>query len=153
MQSLLTAIVTWLSLNYGLPASFEHPRVEIVPPMQIAALRYGGVPKDRALQVAGTRNPEARAGQDVVAVYDDARHTIYLPEGWSGRNAAETSVLVHEMVHHLQNLAGLKHECPQAREKLAYEAQDQWLKRFGQDLETAFEIDKMTLLVRTRCFH
>jgi hypothetical protein len=152
MQSLLAVIVTWLSISYGLPASHDYPHVKIVPPAKIAALRYGGSMKDRPLEVASA-NPEARAGQDLVAVYDDASRTIYLPEGWSGKSAAETSVLVHEMVHHLQNLAGLKHECPQAREKLAYEAQDQWLKRFGEDLETAFEIDGMTRLVRTRCFH
>ena len=152
MQSLLTVIVTWLSISHGLPANYDHPRVEIVPPVKIAALRYGPLLPDRAQQVAAAGNPQVRAGHDVVAVYDDARRTVYLPEGWSGKSAAETSVLVHEMVHHLQNAAGLKYECPQAREKLAYEAQDQWLKLFGQDLESAFEIDKMTLLVRTRCF-
>jgi hypothetical protein len=152
MESLLAVIVTWLSISYGLPASQDYPHVEIVPSAKIAALRYGGLMKDRPLEVASA-NPEARAGQDLVAVYDDASRTIYLPEGWSGKSAAETSVLVHEMVHHLQNLAGLKHECPEAREKLAYEAQDQWLKQFGEDLETAFEIDGMTRLVRTRCFH
>src|SRR5258707_15291269 len=42
---------------------------------------------------------------------------------------------VHGMVHHLQNLANLKFECPMAREKLAYLAQDKWLGRFGTSLE------------------
>jgi hypothetical protein len=60
---------------------------------------------------------------------------------------------VHEMVHHLQNVGGLKYPCPDAREKPAYLAQDRWLRRFGLDLETAFGIDLFTVLVRSACFH
>jgi hypothetical protein len=151
VQTLLTIVVTWLSISFGLPATDDHPRVEIVPHAKIAALRHGGLVS--ATHVATVSNPAGVSGQDLVAVYDDTRRTIYLPEGWTGETPAEVSVLVHEMVHHLQNLAGLKYDCPQAREKLAYEAQNRWLKLFGEDLETAFEIDGMTLLVRTRCFH
>ena len=55
------------------------------------------------------------------------------------------------MVHHLQNAAGLKYECPQAREQQAYAAQQRWLGLFGSDLRKEFELDAMTLLVRTRC--
>ena len=51
---------------------------------------------------------------------------------------AELSILVHEMVHHFQNMLGLKYECPQAREALAYRAQDQWLGLFGRDLGDGF---------------
>jgi hypothetical protein len=55
------------------------------------------------------------------------------------------------MVHHAQNLAGAKFECPQAREKLAYEAQGRWLEQKGSDLAQAFGIDGFTLLVLTNC--
>jgi Mlc titration factor MtfA (ptsG expression regulator) len=61
------------------------------------------------------------------------------------------SVLVHEMVHHLQNMAGTTYGCPAAREKLAYAAQQKWLAQAGQDFFEAFETDPMTLLVRTSC--
>ncbi len=63
----------------------------------------------------------------------------------------EVSILVHEMVHHAQNLAGMKAECPQARERMAYEAQQRWLSRFGVDMAEAFGIDGFTLLVFTSC--
>ena len=89
--------------------------------------------------------------RDTVAIYDDANRTIYLPLTWRGGTAAELSVLVHEMVHHLQNVGGIRYECPAAREELAYRAQDKWLGLFGQDLERAFEIDKFTLKVSTSC--
>ena len=89
---------------------------------------------------------------DVVAVYVDATSTIYLPKGWRGETAAELSVLVHEMVHHLQSRGQLKFECPRAREKLAYEAQERWLNLFGRDLLRDFEIDPFTRLVLTSCY-
>ena len=47
MNTLLTAIVTWLSINFGLPAVHEHPGIELVPTMRVAALRYRGLVSDR----------------------------------------------------------------------------------------------------------
>lgn len=143
MNELLTVMVTWLSINFGLPAIYEHPQVEIVSATKITALRYRGL---ISVDMSQSR-------QDIVAVYDDASRTIYLPVGWTGKTPAETSTLLHEMVHHLQNVAQIKHECPEAREKLAYVAQQRWLERFGLSLEKEFKIDPLTLLVRTGCIH
>jgi hypothetical protein len=45
----------------------------------------------------------------------------------------------------------MKYECPQAREKVAYMAQERWLGLFGRSLEQDFELDGFSLLVKTRC--
>jgi hypothetical protein len=76
---------------------------------------------------------------------------VYLPEGWSGATPAEVSMLVHEMVHHLQNVGNIKYECASAREKPAYLAQDQWLHDFGKNLATEFEVDMFTIVVKSAC--
>ena len=89
--------------------------------------------------------------RDTVALYEDNNRTIYLREDWTGSTAAEISVLVHEMVHHLQNLAGEKFECAQAREKPAYAAQKKWLEMAGLDFFQEFETDPVTLMLRTVC--
>jgi len=155
METLLTAIVTWLSIGFGLPVNYDHPRVEFVSPATMNAVQFRGrVP----LHSHGARGAESQPGhqtspREVEALYDDASHTIYLPEGWSGKTPAEVSVLVHEMVHYLQNVAGLKFECPQARERLAYAAQNQWLARSGRNLMDEFELDGLTVLLRTKCMH
>ena len=94
---------------------------------------------------------QAAHQRDVVAVYNDRTQTIVLDEAWTGATPAELSVLVHEMVHHLQNLAQLRYECSAAREKPAYLAQDQWLKLYGLDLEKEFEIDKFTIVASSAC--
>jgi hypothetical protein len=47
--------------------------------------------------------------------------------------------------------AGAAYQCPAEREKLAYEAQDNWLHLFGRNLEAEFEINGLALLVSTSC--
>ena len=155
MHALLTVLVTWLSVNYGLPSAPEHPRIELVPPARMAAVRYSrlqGAMPDRVATEAGKSAP-SELGRDVFAIYDDRSRTIYLPEGWTGATPAEVSVLVHELVHHLQNVAGLQYDCSAAREKPAYSAQARWLELFGTSLADEFDIDAMTILVRTSCLH
>jgi hypothetical protein len=148
-HALLAAIETWLAVQFDLPRAQMHPRIELVPATKIAALRYRGLVPNTGTETAP--GVQAASERDVVAVYSDAAHTIYLPEGWTGSTAAEVSVLVHEMVHHLQNAGRMKYECPQAREKVAYMAQERWLGLFGRSLEQDFELDGFSLLVKTRC--
>ena len=148
----LSMIATWLSINFDLPAIHDLPRVELVPAARLASLRYKGLLPDQWRE-NNVNDPAARADfqREVVAVYNNSTKTIFLSESWTGSTPAEQSVLVHEMVHHLQNLGKFKYECPQAREKLAYEAQNEWLKLYALDLEKEFEIDMMTLLIRSAC--
>ncbi len=151
-QALLTEIATWLSANFELPVMREYPRVEFVSTMKLAALRYQNLLPDRTDEI-GVNEPPMQASQlpDIVGAYHDKTKTIYLADTWTGTTVAELSILVHEMVHHMQNLAELKYECAGAREKPAYIAQEEWLKRYGLDLERAFEIDKFTLFIKSSC--
>jgi hypothetical protein len=137
MTALLTAIVTWLSVHFELPATFEHPEVIRLPRVEIAKLRNDTAP--------------LTATSSVVAAYDDEANVILIPKDWSGRTPADLSILVHEMVHHLQNKAGRTYHCPSAREALAYAAQAKWLGQFGSSLEHDFNIDSLTLKVLTGC--
>jgi hypothetical protein len=151
-DGVLSAISEWLSTNFPLPASAVTPYIELVSPARMTALRYKSMlPVLESAGDAGSAGP-AGSGRDVVAVYDDDKEFIYLPVGWSGKSPGEMSILVHEMVHHLQNQGKLKYNCPQEREKLAYAAQSHWLIEFGTSLEEEFGIDPFSLLVKINCF-
>jgi hypothetical protein len=152
-QALLTAIETWLSVEFDLPIVSEHPRLILVSPAEIAALRFKGLLSNLRARIAPNDPGISSAQGDTVAVYDDATQSIYLPESWTGGTAAELSILVHEMVHHFQNVLALKHECPQEREKLAYLAQERWLGLFGHSLADDFALDPFSLFVKTACFY
>jgi hypothetical protein len=151
-QALLAEIEAWLSSEFDLPTIREHPHLKFVLADKMAELRFRNLLPDPGAGIA-TNDPTASAQGDTVAIYQDATRTIYLPEGWTGNTAAEVSILVHEMVHHFQKVLGLKHECPQEREKLAYLAQDHWLRRSGHSLADDFMLDPFSVLVKTACFY
>jgi uncharacterized protein DUF6647 len=142
MEGLLTAIVLWLSSNFTLPANFDHPRVEFVSATEMAAL----LPKDEQSSIASIQSTS-----EILSLYNNETKTIFLLDGWQGKTPAELSIVVHEMVHHLQNVGQLKFACPQEREELAYLAQERWLKLFGRDLLRDFQMDSFTILVKSRC--
>jgi hypothetical protein len=151
-QRSVQAIAAWLSAEFGVVGFDQYPRIEFVPPEQMAMLRYAGSPRASAQNKLSTTELAALS-RDTVAIYVDAERAIYLSTTWTGNSPADLSVLVHEMVHHLQNLAGEKFECPQEREKIAYAAQERWLLRFGHSLEADFELDGFSLLAKTRCLY
>ncbi len=77
---------------------------------------------------------------------DDDRKVILLPADRTGSAPEELSILVHEMVHHLQNAAGIQFVCLEWPEKLACVAQDRWLATSGRSLEISFGINLETVL-------
>ena len=137
MNILLAVIMTWLTANFDLPPALDQPDVKFVSQQQLSAVRYGAMASINA--------------SELVAVYDDRTRTIFLTNDWTGGSPAEVSVVVHELVHHLQNAGKLIYNCPGAREELAYAAQEKWLGLFGKSLRSEFEMDRMTLFVRTSC--
>ena len=148
-HALLRAIVIWLADNFGLPRSDDLPEVKRETASRIMALHYNGSLSDGPQFLRGAPADL----RPVIATYDSLSRTIYLPEDWAGRTPAEFSILVHEMVHHLQRLARGKQECAEASETLAFDAQDKWLRLFGSDLETEFQIDGFTRVVAALCIH
>jgi hypothetical protein len=137
LEVLGSAVAAWVAGEMGLPLPDPLPGIAFLDAEGMST-RYGGE--------AGT--PPAF---EVVALYDDLDRTIFLPEGWTGETPAELSVLVHEMAHHLQNLSGRVYECMAAREAEAFGLQDRWLALYGRDITAEFELDRLTLLVLTRC--
>lgn len=153
MTALLAAIAMWLSANFDLPPTQDHPQIEFIAESEIVFIRYRAFTPERRREVAAALgNMEDNSKRrTTVSIYDDKARTIYLPANWNGTTPADLSVLVHEMVHHMQNVGDLRYECAGAREKLAYEAQEKWLGLFGRDLGGEFDLDPFTLKVSTSC--
>lgn len=135
-HSSLDPVVTWLSNVLKLPAIYELPRVEY------AQVKLAAAPGDGGL-ASRLRIPSR---------YDDAKRTIYLSGDWNGKAPESVSLLIHEMTHHLQNIAKIPYPCPQWRDKLAYVAQERWLAAYGRSLEKDFGIDPLTYLLSTECY-
>jgi hypothetical protein len=135
-QSELTSLITWVSNTMDLPAIYDLPRIERASKLKLATIE-----PSEFLSLPGS-----------VSSYDGMKRTIYLSEAWTGETPADLSVLVYQVARHLQNVSGRKFKCPQWREKLAYIAQEQWLMRYGRNLEEDFGIDPETYLFKTECY-
>jgi hypothetical protein len=140
VDALALVVAAWISHETGLPMPAAMPRIIKLDRADLS-MRFRG-------ETAGRTTDGV---SEVVALYDQARRTILLPEGWTGATPAETSILVHEMVHHMQTAAGLRYSCPGEREALAFRAQANWLARFGESLERSFGINDMFLKLATIC--
>lgn len=139
---LLEAIAIWVGAKLDQPVPASLPRLVFKPDDQIAALRF----KQHASEII---HPQIQP--DIKSIYNSAEKAIYLPSSWNGATAADLSVLVHELVHHFQEVHQTKFECDAQREAKAFELQEKWLRLFGFSLEEEFQIDPFTLLVRTSC--
>ena len=102
-EGLLDEIVTWLSSNFDLPAIKDHPAIELASTTKLATMQAEDSARWQGLtQAEGIDQSTQRR---VVALYNVKSKTIFLPDDWIGKSPADQSVLVHEMVHHLQNVA------------------------------------------------
>src|SRR5262245_31978636 len=100
-EAFVQEVLAWLSGNFDLPSIKAAPAIAFASKERLSAMR-----KDGGLASADVRNGPAlsseAADDRVVALYDRSSETILLPLGWTGATLAEQSVLVHELVHHLQ---------------------------------------------------
>ena len=144
-ESLLTALVTWISGNSDIPADYHLPRIVPMSSRAMTDLVYQRLPTD--LQQATSIDQMRK----VISLYSAAAKTIYLQRDWTGRTPAELSMLVHEMVHHLQKLNQTTFACTAAEEKSPYEIQEKWLDMFGLSLSSEFGLDQTTVVLTTAC--
>jgi hypothetical protein len=143
VEALAAAVAAWLRAEFGIDAPRRLPRIAFAEPEGLAALY-----RRRGDGAHGAGAP-GRAG--VLALYDQRRETILLPAGWTAASPAEVSILVHEMMHHLQHTARQPYGCAVEREAQAYEAQGRWLALFGEELEGALGIDPLFLRLLRVC--
>jgi len=123
MQTLLIALMVWINANLGYTVELTPPNVEYKTYYQLHTLAYAGeVPFDSVKPV-------------IQALYIEETETIYLPVGFVPKAPEQLAVLVHELVHHIQNLSGKKFKCKAAQELDAYDLQDKFLKTMGMKIE------------------
>jgi hypothetical protein len=139
LDALIAAVAAWAAERMGLPLPAALPLILLRTPEEMARLR-----------VAGTPAFHGAAGRPL-AFYARDGAAILLPSGWTGRDAVEVSVLVHEIVHHLQATSGRPGACPAAAEAEAFAVQADWLRLFGGDLERDLGIDGLYLRLLGAC--
>lgn len=120
-----------------LPVPYDNlPAIHFAPPDAINRLVYGDREHD---------------GTTVLAAYHSSSQTIFLSDDWTGDEVVDRSILLHELIHHMQAAAGLEYSCSGLRERVAYEAQRKFLESQDVDIFEALGIDRLFYAVVTNC--
>lgn len=86
---------------------------------------------------------------EVIAAYDSG--VIFLREGYQPDSHRQISVLLHELVHHLQHIGAVQYPCRTAAEGPAYRVQEAWLRAHGKDPQKEGVPNDFTKLFITSC--
>jgi hypothetical protein len=135
---LMRALMTWASPRLGLPVPDQLPTI---------------VRKDhcglQAIARPGQDCPEP--GNGVLALYGSG--VIWMNNDWSADSLKDVSILLHELVHHMQHHAEVpKTPCAQeAWEKPAYDAQFAFLEAAGVDPYEIIGINPLMLIFVINC--
>ena len=136
METIASALLAWLIAKTGLAAPD-------VPPIML-------VPKHRLVEIAYGANPPPLAA--VSGLYDTKTSTIYLLDNWDGSQLLDRSELVHELVHHLQNVNKVPAPCFAAHERQAIHLQLEWLREQGvKDPYEFLNINELYVLLVSGC--
>ncbi len=133
MKEILTALMIWLGANTPFSTDFDLPNVVFLPQEQMEQMFYGD----------NEYEPDQLHG-----MYNKDLDTIYLADDWDRRDAWDMGVLVHEMVHYLQDMNGMTFNCSQEMEKMAWPIQQFYLKKkHNYD----WDYDKLWFLMVSNC--
>lgn len=158
MEQLLAGLLLWITQN----SSFEYeqemgfPQVQQVTQIQLAKIYIGDNKKDNInkrsqgyLSEADKQNMYKNLAENLEAVYDSEENIIYLGKKVDVNTPYGHSVLVHELIHFLQNKNNYHAtaECHNALEKDAYFIQEDFMKQ--HQLVPPF--NRFTVLVRSMC--
>ena len=113
MKEILTALMIWLGANTPFNTNHDIPSILFVTQAQMEEMFYKGTNK----------MPNTLHG-----LYDKESDTIILSDQWDRRKAWDMGVLLHEMVHYLQDQNNMKFRCPAEMEKDAWPIQQKYLK-------------------------
>ena len=129
MEIIVALLIEWLALNTEVDM-YSFPHVEVVPHSQI--IEMSGV------HAQGLYNWEEKK------VFISSRVDLSTIQG--------VSVILHELVHHHQNVTGLlaSYECTNQSEVMAYEIQKQFLTSMNASL--MLEHDPAHIALASKCF-
>lgn len=132
MDALVAVLIAWIVAKTGLTPA-EAPRIVQVPTAQMVEM------------TAGTAQPQA--------IYKPEQRTIYLRDNWTPDTLLNRAVLVHELVHYLQDTNNVKAPCERAHEAQSYSLELDWLREQGVEDPYAFlETNQLAIILRSTCF-
>jgi len=94
-------------------------------------------------------NAKDTAWPDVQAIYNHNSREIYLKNTFQWSDHNQSHIIVHELVHYMQDINGVLSDIPACSEKLAYDIQHKWMDETG--VEATRSNDLFLVMIYSRC--
>ena len=135
MKEILTALMIWLGANTPLDTNHDIPKILFLSQDKMEKLYY-------------VQEQESNPNNKLHGLYDTDKDTILLLDTWDRRKPWDMGVLVHEMVHYLQDVNGIEFSCVNEMERDAWPIQKKYLKEM-HDFE--WNYDELWYFVISTC--
>ena len=113
MKAIIAAMLLWIGANTGYNVDLPQPTI-----IQL---------DQDALEYAYTRGRGMSKSVELHGFYDSPTDTIYLPKTFDIHNAWHKGILLHELVHYVQDMNKVKTQCNAELEKDAWPLQQKYL--------------------------
>lgn len=114
MKEIITALMIWLGANTHFDTNHDIPAVIFLPQDELNSMYFSEQHDDTST---------------LHGFYNRDMDTIFLPDTWDRRSAWDMGVLLHEMIHYLQDMNEEKFMCNQQMERDAWPIQQDYLKK------------------------
>lgn len=158
MIELVLSMMLWIHnvTGYTIP---EPPDISLVSKEIMLSYAYGcdldPIPEEN-IQLCDTRKDWNLSEDGPLGMYDHVKKAIIMPDDFDINSIHDKSILLHEVVHHLQYANDVHNnvECKAKLEKEAYELQDEWLrKKHNTNLYETVGMNKVFFYLKTECMH
>ena len=136
MKTLIAFLLLWIGAETDYNVNVPHPTIIQMTQTEMNTKFYG---------------KEKNALGKLHAFYDPRNNTIYLNENFDIHNAFDKGILLHELLHYVQDMnevVGKKFECWQATELEVYELQSKYLLEVHG---VVFDYDELYVKLQSMC--
>ena len=114
MKEIITALMIWLGANSDFNVNMDIPTVMFLPQDKMEQQYYKG---------------RKHADVNLHAFYDTENDIIVLPDTWDRRKPWDLSVLLHEIIHYVQDQNHIQFNCVQEMEAKTWPLQQKYLQQ------------------------
>jgi len=134
MKEIIMALIIWIGANTNYNIDVPEPTILFVTQDKMEeAYYYSG---------------EKYEGVTLHGFYDIKLDLIILPDTWDKTKPWDLSVLLHEVIHYLQDINQIDYDCVNQMEKDAWPLQKQYLK---EQHNFDWDYDKLWHLLTSTC--
>ena len=117
MKELILSLFLFIAAETNYNTDLPYPEIVFLPKSELVEMYVGDSQKDYT-------------PTDLWAFYNLESKKIFLRDTWDLHNPWNKSILLHELIHYVQDMNGVKFPCTQAMEKESWPLQQKYLRQY-----------------------